>query len=434
MSAPYSSNFLSFFRSFLMLSVAIGSMPLVASRVQAQPVDRGLNAELRQNSSVDGNVTSQPNHFSAQLAKKKRKVPACRDRKDNDRDGKIDYPRDRGCSSRNDTTETMPPRRSSAAKSSSRGASSSSAGHVSSASGSSSSAGGGNAPVGDGASLQGRRPFPDNNPWNQDISGMPVDPNSNNLIASIGVTRGMHADFGTFWENAPIGIPYTVVRGSQPRVPVAFEYADESDTGPYPIPANPPIEGGPNSFGDRHVLMVDIDNWMLYELYSVYRTTSGGWRAGSGAIFNLNSNALRPAGWTSADAAGLPIFPGLVRYDEVMELGEIRHALRFTIQRSRRAYVYPATHFASTQTDPNLPPMGMRVRLKASVDISRFSAPVQVILRALKKYGMMVADNGSNWYISGAHDPRWNDDQLSGISGITGGDFEVVQMGEIITH
>ncbi|MFN8391561.1 MAG: hypothetical protein U0136_14830 [Bdellovibrionota bacterium] len=287
--------------------------------------------------------------------------------------------------------------------------------------------------VGDGASLRGHRFFPDDNPWNQDISTAPVDPNSQNLIASIGLNTGLHPDFGTFWEGGPIGIPYTVVDGNQAKSTVAFDYADESDPGPYPIPANPPIEGGPTSNGDRHVLIVDRDNWKLYELFSVYKVGQG-WTAGSGAVFDLHSNALRPAGWTSADAAGLPILPGLVRYDEVMEQGEIRHALRFTVQHSRHAYVSPARHYASNLTDPNLPPMGMRVRLKASFDISGFPPEVQVVLRALKKYGMFVADNGSNWFISGAHDPRWNDDALGNIRYVRGQDFEVVQMGTIVTQ
>ena len=290
-----------------------------------------------------------------------------------------------------------------------------------------------NAELGDNASLHGRRPFPDDNPWNTDISAAAVDPNSAKLIASIGLDTGLHADFGTVWNGAPIGIPYTVVSGSQPLVSLSFDYAEESDRGPYPIPANPPIEGGPTSNGDRHILMLDIDNWRLYELYSAYRI-NGSWTAGSGAIFNLNSNTLRPAGWTSADAAGLPIFPGLVRYDEAVEAGEIRHALRFTVQRTRRAYVAPATHFASSDPDTNLPPMGMRVRLKASFDETRFPRPVQVVLRALKKYGMFVADNGSNWFVSGAPDPRWNDDELSTISGVRGRDFEVVKLGTIVTR
>jgi hypothetical protein len=290
--------------------------------------------------------------------------------------------------------------------------------------------------LGPGASLRGNVAFPPDNPWNQDISNMPVDSNSNNLIASIGNAVNLHPDFGTVWNGAPNGIPYVVVAGTQPRVPMNFIwYDDESDPGPYPVPPDAPIEGGPGSTGDRHVLVIDRDNWMLYEMGNSYPVNGGAsWDAGGGAIFNLNSNALRPAGWTSADAAGLPIFPGLVRYDEVFEQGEIKHALRFTAQITRHAYVYPARHFASNNTDPNRPPMGMRVRLKASFDISTFSPRIQVILRALKKYGMFLADNGSNWYISGAPDPRWSDNELNALKTIAGSNFEVVQMGTIVTH
>ncbi len=289
--------------------------------------------------------------------------------------------------------------------------------------------------LGANASLKGNRPFPADNPWNQDISTLPVDPNSAALLASIGLTTGLHADFGTVWNGAPNGIPYVVVSGTQTRVPVIFDYAGESDPGPYPIPADAPIEGGPNSTGDRHILILDRDNWKLYELFAA-ATADGGksWHAGSGAIFDLKSNALRPAGWTSADAAGLPIFPGLVRYDEAVELKEIRHALRFTCARTRRAYVSPARHFASSRTDATLPPMGMRVRLKATFDISGFTPEVQVILRAMKTYGMILADNGSNWYVSGAPDPRWNDDNLHALSRVKGSDFEVVRMGTIVTQ
>lgn len=290
--------------------------------------------------------------------------------------------------------------------------------------------------LGPGASLHGRQLFPSDNPWNQDISTMPVDPNSANLIASIGLNTGLHPDFGTVDNGAPNGIPYIVVAGTQSLVPIHYTaYGDESDPGPYPVPPNAPIEGGPGSTGDRHVLVIDRDNWKLYELYRAFPLNSGAsWNADCGAIFDLNSNALRPAGWTSADAAGLPIFPGLVRYDEVFEQGLIAHALRFTVHNSRRAYVYPARHFASSNTNPNLPPMGMRVRLKASFNISGFSPAMQVILRAMKKYGMMVADNGSNWFISGAPDPRWNDNELSTLSAVKGSNFEVVQMGTIVTQ
>ena len=290
--------------------------------------------------------------------------------------------------------------------------------------------------LGSGASLHGKQLFPADNAWNQDVSAMPVDPNSANLIASIGLNTGLHPDFGTVYNGAPNGIPYIVVPGSQALVPVSWTaYGPESDPGPYPVPANAPIEGGPNSTGDRHVLVIDRDHWKLYELgYGFPINNGASWKANCGAIFDLNSNALRPAGWTSADAAGLPIFPGLVRYDEVFEQGLIAHAIRFTVQNSRHAYVAPARHYASSSTDPNLPPMGMRVRLKASFDISGFSPRMQVILRAFKKYGMIVADNGSNWYFSGAPDPRWDDDELSTLKGIKGLNFEVVQMGTIVTN
>lgn len=297
--------------------------------------------------------------------------------------------------------------------------------------------GGGNTgPLGANASLEGRRPFPTDNPWNRDVSGDAVDPASQTLLASCGgLDRGLHPDFGTVWDGAPNGIPYVVVAGGQGKVPVTFGYADESDPGPYPVPADAPIEGGSNGGGDRHVLVIDRDNWKLYELYDAHPTNGGAsWTAGSGAVFDLASNALRPAGWTSADAAGLPVFPGLVRYDEVAGQKEIRHALRFTCPTTRRAYVAPARHYASSRTDASLPPMGMRVRLRASFDVSGYPASVQVILKAMKTYGMLLADNGSAWYVSGAPDPRWSDDDLATLRGVTGRDFEVVRMGTVVTQ
>jgi hypothetical protein len=226
-----------------------------------------------------------------------------------------------------------------------------------------------------------------------------------------------------------------VVSGTQTKVPISWTaYGDESDPGPYPVPSSAPIEGGPTSNGDRHVLVIDRDNWKLYELGYAFPVNGGAsWNANCGAVFDLNSNALRPAGWTSADAAGLPIFPGLVRYDEVFEQQEIKHAIRFTVQTTRRAYVAPARHWASSNTSVNRPPMGMRVRLKASVDISGYSPAMQVILKAFKRYGLIVADNGSNWYISGAPDPRWNDGELNTLKNIKGSMFEVVRMGTIVT-
>jgi hypothetical protein len=282
-------------------------------------------------------------------------------------------------------------------------------------------------------SLQGRRPFPGDNAWNTPIDQAPVDSNSDALINSIGRNTGLHPDFGASYQGGPFGIPYVLVHGNTTPVAISFTYSNESDPGPYPVPSNAPIEGGAQSQGDRHILVIDTDNWILYELFAAYPQHNG-WKAGSGAVFDLNSNALRPAGWTSADAAGLPIFPGLVRYDEVVDLGVINHALRFTVSQTRHAYVDPARHYASDQTSPSLPPMGMRVRLKAAFDISTFSPRVQVILQALKTYGMIVADNGSNWYISGAPDARWDDSELHDLGQVTGDDFEVVQMGTITTN
>lgn len=277
--------------------------------------------------------------------------------------------------------------------------------------------------------------FPADNPWNEDISGLPVHPDSAAYIASIGLDTGLHPDFGTVWQGAPIGIPYVAIDGAQAKVPITFYYDDESDPGPYPIPSDAPIEGGPGSTGDRHVIVVDLAHQLLYEVFDAHPVgdPATAWTGGSGAIFDLNSNDLRPAGWTSADAAGLPIFAGLVRYEEVVEQGEIDHALRFTVAQSQRAYIPPATHFASSSTDPDLPPMGLRVRLKASVDISGYTPNVQVILRAMKKYGMFVADNGSNWYVSGAPDPRWDDDELRQLRQIKGRDFEAVYTGDLVT-
>ncbi|HET8605803.1 MAG TPA: hypothetical protein VFL66_02115 [Gaiellaceae bacterium] len=263
--------------------------------------------------------------------------------------------------------------------------------------------------------------FPASSPWNRRVDSLPVAADSATLIRSIGLAGHLHADFGSgLWDGAPIGIPYTVVSAKQPKTTVSFLYASESDKGPYPIPAHPRIEGG----SDRHALIVDRDACRLYELFDLRRAGSG-WRAGSGAIWNLRSNALRPAGWTSADAAGLPILPGLARYDEVAA-GAIRHALRFTAERTRRAYVYPARHYASDSTDPSLPPMGLRVRLKASFDTSSFPRQARVVLEALKRYGMILADNGSSWYVSGAPDPRWSNDDLHALGRVTGADLEVV--------
>jgi hypothetical protein len=268
--------------------------------------------------------------------------------------------------------------------------------------------------------------FPASNPWNQRVDSLPVAADSQQMIASIGLSTGLHPDFGSgLWEGAPIGIPITVVGKGTPRSRVQFQYADESDKGPYPIPRNVQIEGGRSSDGDRHALIVDKSTCKLYELYALYPKAGGGWKAGSGAIWSLSSNKLRPAGWTSADAAGLPILPGLARYDEVAR-GRIDHALRFTVERTRRAYVWPARHLASDLTDPALPPMGLRVRLRASFDTSGFPRQARIVLEALKRYGMLVADNGSSWYVTGAPDPRWSNDQLRTIGRAKGSDFEVV--------
>lgn len=288
--------------------------------------------------------------------------------------------------------------------------------------------------LGPNASLHGYRPFPDNDPWNTPVDKLPVDAKSRTFIKSIGADKPLHPDFGAQYEGAPLGIPYVVVAGTQPKVPVSFEYADESDPGPYPIPADAPIEGGPKADpdGDRHVLVFDRDNEKLYEMFSASRAGKE-WHAGSGAVFDLKNNKSRPEGWTSADAAGLPIFPGLVRYDEVMEQKEIRHALRFTVKKSQRAYVAPASHYASESKDSSLPPMGLRVRLKADYDISEFPEAAQVILRCLKTYGMILADNGGDWFISGAPDDRWDDEALGAIKRVKGSDLEVVQMGPLTT-
>lgn len=274
--------------------------------------------------------------------------------------------------------------------------------------------------------------FPTNNVWNTPVDTLPVDANSSAYVNSIGSTRTMHPDFGSgTWDGGPIGIPFITVSGLQTPVSVSFYYDDESDPGPYPIPSNAPIEGGPNSSGDRHVIVVDRDNCILYEVYDSHPQGNGSWEAGSGAVFDLKSNALRPDGWTSADAAGLPILPGLVRYDEVAS-GEIRHALRFTAPQTRRAYVWPARHYASSLTGSQYPPMGQRFRLKASFNITGFSPEVQVILRALKKYGMILADNGSAWYLSGAPDERWDNDVLRELHQVPGSAFEAVDCSSLM--
>jgi hypothetical protein len=266
--------------------------------------------------------------------------------------------------------------------------------------------------------------FPANNPWNQDISQLPVDPNSARYLAainSLGDTN-LHADFGA---NPEYGIPFRVVSAAG-SLPVNFtEYGNESDPGPYPIPRHTPIETG----SDHHVLVVDSSRCKLYELYHAQPNVGGGWDAGSGAVFDLSSNLLRPDTWTSTDEAGLPILPGLARYDEVAA-GQINHALRFTVAQTQHAFIHPATHYGSSE-NPNDPPMGTRLRLRADFDLTPFHGEALVVLQALKRYGMFVADTGTSWFISGATDPRWNEEDLDQLKTVPGSAFEVVQTGPI---
>jgi hypothetical protein len=275
--------------------------------------------------------------------------------------------------------------------------------------------------------------FPADNIWNTRIDQLPVSPNSNTWVNTIGTSTHLHPDFGSgLYNGQPIGIPYITVPGTQTKYPATFAYQSESDPGPYAIPLNAPIEGGSSSTGDRHVISVDINNCILYEIYAAYPQTAS-WQGGSGAIFNLLSDALRPASWTSADAAGLPIFPGLVKYSEIVA-GQINHAIRFTAPQTQDTYVWPARHEASSLTGASYPPMGARFRLKTSFNISGFSATNQIILTALKLYGMMLADNGSSWYISGAPDPRWNNDDLHVLNTIDGSNFEAVDVSPLMVN
>ncbi len=269
--------------------------------------------------------------------------------------------------------------------------------------------------------------FPVDNVWRARVDGLRPDANSDAYVASVGASGGLHPDFGAgVFDGGPIGIPFITIDGGVTPAAITFAYADESDPGPYPIPPDAPIEGGACSRGDRHLLVVDASDCTLYEVYAAQSRRDGSWRAGSGAIFDLRSNALRPRGWTSADAAGLPILPGLVRYEEVAA-GEILHALRFTAPRTRDDFIWPARHAASSSGDPNLPPLGQRFRLKSTVDLSGFSASNRVILTALQRYGMFLADNGSAWFLSGVPDDRWDNDDLHALqTGIHGGDFEAV--------
>jgi len=269
------------------------------------------------------------------------------------------------------------------------------------------------------------------NIWNTRVDQLPVHPSSSTWVNTIGPSSPLHPDFGSgTYDGEPIGIPYITVPGTQTKYPATFTYQSESDPGPYAVPLNAPIEGGSASTGDRHVISIDTDNCILYEIYAGYPQAAS-WQGGSGAIFNLLSDALRPATWTSADAAGLPIFPGLVRYDEIAA-GAIRHAIRFTVPQTQKAYVWPARHYASSLTGAQYPPMGARFRLKASFDISHFSATNQIILTALQRYGMMLADNGSSWFISGAPDARWNNDDLHALTSIDGSNFEAVDVSPLM--
>jgi hypothetical protein len=283
--------------------------------------------------------------------------------------------------------------------------------------------------------IEGCLVYPADHIWNVPVDTLPVHANSAAYINTIGYNTGLHPDFGSGeWppgSGSPIGIPFTTVPGTQQPVSVTFGYDDESDPGPYPIPPDVPIEGGPSSNGDRHVLVLDRGHCILYEMYDAWPQPDGSWEAGSGAVFDLNAYDLRPAGWTSADAAGLPILPGLVRYDEVAS-GEIRHAIRFTAPQTRRAYVWPARHYASSLTGLQYPPMGQRFRLKTGFDMSGFSPEVQVILQAMKTYGIILADNGSSWFISGAPDERWDNDVLHELGQVHGSDFEAVDVSSLM--
>lgn len=283
--------------------------------------------------------------------------------------------------------------------------------------------------VGPADTVNGCPVLPADNALNQEVAGLPASPNSQHYIESIGLSAHLHPDFGV---NPSYGIPYTVVGEGQPKVPIKFtKYKSESDPGPYPVPLNAPIEGGgKHGHGDKHVLVMQEGTCMLYELYKAAQKGEG-WKAAGGARFDLRSNALRPEGWTSADAAGLPIFPLLARYPEVAS-GRIDHALRVTVPQSQRGYIHPATHFASSSSDPNLPPMGLRLRLKASYSLEGFSGQALVIMQALKRFGLIVADNGSPWYITGAPNAGWNEESLQEIKQVPGSAFEAVETGPVI--
>ena len=274
--------------------------------------------------------------------------------------------------------------------------------------------------------LPAKKVFPQNNIWNTPIDKLPVHSRSQEYINFLGTTTKLHPDFGSgLWQGEPFGIPYNTVPGTQKKVDVTFQWPDESDPSPYPIPATALIEGGNTSTGDRHILVVDVDNWILYETGNSYLQANGSWQAGAGSVFDLSSNTLRTYGWTSADAAGLPIFPGLVRYDEV-QAGAINHAIRMTVRGIQANPVWPARHKITSYINASAPPFGQRFRLKANYDISTYSAQIQVILRAFKKYGLMVADIGSDWFISGTQDNRWDNNILQALSNVPGSAFEAV--------
>ncbi len=278
--------------------------------------------------------------------------------------------------------------------------------------------------------IDGLSIFPSDNFWNTPVDELPLHPNSSNYIASIGKTRKLHPDFGTVWEGEPIGIPYNVVEADQPKVNVSFDYADESDPGPYPIPQKPLMEAG----SDKHLLILQKDTNLLFELFDAEKSSNGSWHAGSGAIWRLDRNEARPKGWTSADASGLAILPGLVRYDEVYEKGEITHAIRITVSKIQKSYIPPASHTGGKYAEKTYPPMGLRMRLKESFTISGFDKHIQVILKAFKKYGVVIADVGSDMYVTGAPDSRWDDEVLSGLGKVSAADFEAVYTGDAVAY
>lgn len=282
------------------------------------------------------------------------------------------------------------------------------------------------------AGAPGCTPTPRDSYWHADVRSLPVHERSAAWIASIGAESSVHPDFGSgLWDGGPIGIPYTTVAEGQAPVAITFEYDDESDPGPYPIPPGAPIEGGAGSEGDRHVLVVDRDRCVLYETWSSYPQPDGSWTAGSGAVFDLRSNELRPDGWTSADAAGLPVLPGLVRYEEVAA-GRIDHAIRFTAPQTQRAYLWPARHFASSSTDPDRPPMGAWFRLRAGASLEGLSPHARTIAAAMQRHGLLLADNGSPWYITGVPDERWDNDVLAELGRFEGSDFEAVDASSLM--